>query len=199
MSDEQTRALVPRGEVGLASTRPPDDYERKFMRGKGLMLARDKARMPRALSAMIGAAALGAAGAALAGGGALIGGLLAAGALTFTWLSMSVLRVAVSEGVVHVQYGLFGPEIPVAAIEHAERYEYKWIQYGGWGIRRGWNGEWMYNVPGDEGHAVRIVWRDAKGRRRTTCIGSKNADTIFAAIQKARMAIGEGHRPALKP
>ena len=180
----------------MALQRPADDYERKFMAGRGAMLLRDRAKMPRGLSALIGLGALGAAGAALAGGGAIVGGLLAAGALTFTWLSLSVLRVAVSEGTVHIQYGLFGPEIPVASIEHVERYEYNWVQYGGWGIRRGWNGEWMYNVPGDGGHGVRIVWRDSKGRRRTTCIGSRNADQIYGAIVQARAT---ARTPSLPP
>lgn len=196
-SDDQ-KSLAVRDDVALARVRATDDYERKFMPGKGMMLHRARARMPRGLSVLIGLSAIGFAGLAAAGGAAVLGGLLGAGALMMTWLSMSVLRVAVSEGTVHIQYGLFGPQIPVAAIDHVERFQYHWTRYGGWGIRRAWGGEWMYNVPGDGGNAVRIVWTDAKGRRKTTCIGSKDADTIYAAIVNARGAMGRV-APALTP
>lgn len=187
MAEDKQRALAVRGDAAIAPrSNPQDDYERKFMPGKGMMLHRAKAKMPRVFTALMGLGAVGMAATALAGGGAIIGGLLGAGAMLLTWTSLSVLRVAVSEGTVHVQYGIFGPEIPVAAIEHVERFQYNWMRYGGYGIRRGWNGEWMYNVPGDGGNAVRIVWRDSKGRRKTTCIGTRDADTVYRAIVKAR-------------
>ncbi len=196
---EDERALAVRGESGLALRAPADPYEKKFMPGKGMILARDRARMPRSLSVLMGLSVLGVAGMAAAGGAAIVGGILTAGALAFTWLSMSVLRVAISEGTVHIQYGLFGPEIPIAAIEHVERFQYEWTKYGGWGIRRAWGGEWMYNVPGDGGNAVRIIWRDAKGRRHSTCIGSKNADGLYQAIVSARRALGGTTPPSLAP
>lgn len=43
-----------------------------------------------------------------------------------------------------VPYGVFGPEIPVAAIELCEATTYDWKKFGGRGIRRGGAREWLY-------------------------------------------------------
>jgi hypothetical protein len=110
---------------------------------------------------------------------------LALPVVALLWLMFSVLRVTVSAGSVKVQYGFFGPEIPIAAIESAEATSYDWKRFGGWGIRRGIGGEWIYNMPGDGGRAARIVWRDAKGRRRVVLIGSPRAEALAAAVQGA--------------
>ena len=44
-----------------------------------------------------------------------------------------------------------------SSIESATAVDYKWTRYGGWGIRRGRDGEWLYNMPGDGGKAVRCL------------------------------------------
>ena len=58
-----------------------------------------------------------------------------------------------SERAVKIQFGLFGPTIPMEAIVNAEAISYDWKKFGGWGIGYS-RGEWMYNVPGDGGRAV---------------------------------------------
>src|SRR5690606_24744972 len=119
--------------------------------------------------------------------------------VALVWLLFAVLRVTVSEGQVNVQYGLFGPKIPIAAIEAAEIVEFDWKRVGGWGIRRSFAGEWIYNMPGDGGRLVRIVWRDLRGRRRVTQVGSPRADELLRQIQGAQKALPPGARaPALK-
>src|SRR5690606_17216819 len=120
--------------------------------------------------------------------GMLVGAILAPGGwmgaavtvpvMFLLWTLFSVLRVTVSEGAVNIQYGLFGPKIPIGAIESAEATTYHWAKFGGWGIKRSLDGEWIYNMPGDQGRAVRIVWRDARGRRRVTWIGSRENQAI---------------------
>lgn len=187
----------PKDLVPVAETRA-DLYERKFMPGQGVVLYRDKARAGWPLYAIFGLSTLAMLGSAAASGAWLTVALVLP-LVALLCLLFSVLRVTVSEGSVKVQYGLFGPEIPIAAIESAEATRYDWKRFGGWGIRRGRGGEWIYNMPGDGGNAARIVWRDGRGKRRVTLIGSKRAETLAAAVQRARTALPAGvERKALK-
>ena len=181
-------AREPTDLVPVAETRGADLYERKFMAGQGMVLHRDKHRAGWPLQVIFGLAMLAMVGSAAASGAWLVLPV-ALPIVALLWLMFSVLRVTVSAGSVKVQYGLFGPEIPIAAIEAAEATSYDWKRFGGWGIRRGIGGEWIYNMPGDGGRAVRIVWRDAKGRRRVTLVGSPRAEVLAAAVQGARVAL----------
>jgi len=174
--------------VPVTANRPPDPYERKFMAGQGTVLYRDKHRAPWPLHAIMGASALAVIVAAVATG-ELISLAIGLPVLAIVWLLFSVLRVTVSAGTVNVQYGLFGPEIPMAAIESAAATTYDWKKFGGWGIRRSRDGEWIYNMPGDGGRAVRIVWRDRRGRRVVTLIGSPQHEQLAAQIHGARAAL----------
>ena len=185
----------PKALVRVEEARLPDAYEQKFMAGEGVVLYRDKRRAPWPLHALLGAAGLAVVAGSVASG-ELLGLAIALPVLALVWVLFSVLRVTVSAGMVTVQYGLFGPEIPVAAIELCEATTYDWKKFGGWGIRRSRQGEWIYNMPGDGGHAARIVWRDRKGRRRVTLIGSRHADQLASKIKGARAALPGGHTPA---
>lgn len=164
--------------------RPPDPYEQNYMPGEGVVLYRERRRAPWQLHGLF---------AAIAGSYALLGlvqpwALVALPALLMVWLLFAVLRVTVSEGHVNVQYGLFGPRIPVSAIESAELIHYDWKGYGGWGIRRPGERVWAYNMPGEGGQAVRIVWHDARGQR-TTVIGSPDAARLAEHVARARRAV----------
>ena len=176
-------------EVGRA----PDLYERAYMPGEGTVLYRDKRAAPWQMHTLF---------AAIAGLYGLLAvvqpwALVALPFLLVLWLLFAVLRVSVSEGHVNVQFGLFGPRIPIAAIESAELISYDWKGYGGWGIRRPGERVWAYNMPGDGGQAVRVVWHDAQGQR-TTVIGSSHAERIVEAIAAAREASpAGGERAAL--
>jgi hypothetical protein len=174
--------------------RVPDEYESEYMRGEGMVLYRDKSRARWPLHALFGTAMLLTAATAFSGPGAWVGTALTMPFLAITWLLFSVLRVTVSEGHVNVQYGLFGPKIPIAAIESAEAVEYDWKQFGGWGIRVNSKREWMYNMPGDRGRAVRITWRDRKGKRKVTYVGSLAHERLARQIEHAR-TLGPAHTP----
>ena len=191
-------ASEPKDLVPIEAATQADLYERKYMAGEGVVLFRDKSRAPWPLHALfLGLmAAMTVASVATA---APVGALVGAPLLAIVWLFFSVLRVTVSEGAVNVQYGLFGPKIPIAAIESAEPVTYDWKRFGGWGIKRSLAGEWIYNMPGDGGHAVKIVWRDAKGRRRTTLIGSRQSTQLAAQIGRAQAALPPGPRATALP
>jgi len=106
--------------------------------------------------------------------------------LATTWLLFSVRRVTVTGRHVHVQYGVIGPKIPLDAIDEVEALPFDIKRPGGWGIHYV-RGEWVYGMPGDEGRAVRIVWRDAKGRRKVIVLGNRDPETLAAAIERARV------------
>jgi hypothetical protein len=190
-------ASEPKDLVPIEAGRTPDLYEREYMPGEGVVLYRDKRRAPWQVQALFGFAGLAVLGSVLASGQlwALAIGLPP---LIIAWLLFAVLRVTVSEGHVNVQYGLFGPRIPIAAIAATEPVKYTWTTYGGWGIRYAGKRSWMYNMPGDGGHAVRITWHDHRGRRTTT-IGSRHAPELIRAIHQAQKSLPAGAAPSALP
>ena len=195
--EDREQSLARRDQVAAAApVATVDPYERQYMKGEGLVLYRDKQRTPWLLTAAIAAAGLGMLVPVFLGqAGAWIGAVVGLPILFLVLMLFAVLRVTVSQGKVQVQYGLFGPTIPISAIEAVAPTEYAWTRFGGWGIRRGPDGSWLYNMPGDQGRAVRIEWRDAKGRRRVTLIGSKNHLELANTIEKARRALRAADGP----
>lgn len=188
--DDEERALARRDETGVVTA---DAYEREYMKGEGLVLYRAKQRTPWQMTALLGGAGVASLLPLFMGApGAWLTAAITLPMLFLLWVLMGVLRVTVSQGVVDVQYGLFGPKIPITAILAVAPTEYKWTTVGGWGIRRGPGGSWVYNMPGDGGRAVRIEWRDAKGRRKVTLVGSRNHHELFKAIESARRALPAG-------
>jgi hypothetical protein len=186
--DGDERALARRDETEVATA---DAYERAYMKGEGLVLYRAKQRSPWQMTALLAAVGVVSMWPLVLGApGAWVSTAITLPILFLIWVLMGVLRVTVSQGTVDVQYGLFGPKIPITAIEAAAPTEYKWTTVGGWGIRRGPGGSWVYNMPGDGGRAVRIEWRDAKGRKKVTIIGSRNNHELFKAIEQARRSLG---------
>ena len=175
--------------VALAVPEPSglDPYEQKYMTGQGAVLHRAKRPAPKWLQLVTGSMAIAGLGMLLTP--AWVSGLVLVPLGIVMWALLSVLRLTVSEGAVNVQYGLFGPTIPTASIERAEAISYNWTKFGGWGIRRSLDGEWMYNMPGDGGRAVRIVWRDAKGKRVVTNIGLPDPEAAVRAIAQARRVL----------
>lgn len=192
MSDDHQLAKLEPG-------RTPDSYESEYMRGEGMVLYRDKTRSPWQLHAICGTVAAMMIAAAIAAPAAWVGSAFGLLLIGFLWVLFSVLRVTVSEGHVNVQLGLFGPKIPIAAIESVEALEYDWKQFGGWGIRLNSKGEWMYNLPGDGGRAVRLVWRDRKGRRKVTYVASRQSEQLAATIERARAALPAAKLPGALP
>lgn len=190
---DEPGALVPREPEAA------DAYERTYMAGHGAVLHRGKRPAPMWMQLLTGSMAI--TGAIMLATPAWATGLVFVPVGLILWSLFSVLRYTVSEGAVKIQYGLFGPTIPTAAIESAEAVDYDWKKFGGWGIRRSLDGEWMYNMPGDHGRAIRIVWRDG-ATRKVTLVGTPSPEPGVAAIEAARRALppaAGGPQPALPP
>ena len=192
---DNSHSLVP-----VDPARPPDLYEQRYMAAEGTVLYRHKHSAPWQLHAIFATAMVAVFGSALAVGGVVGGaGGIAVGVpmLSLVWILSSVLRVSVSEGHVNIQYGLFGPQIPISGIEQAALIQYDWRRIGGGrGIKSSLAGEWIYNLPVDGGRAVRIVWRDARGKRRAVHVGSPRAEDLLQQIGRARRALPSGVSPA---
>ena len=60
--------------------------------------------------------------------------------LFLVWVLFSALRISLTSKEVHVQYGLFGPRIPIEASASCEACGDDWKLYGGSGIRYGHDG-----------------------------------------------------------
>ena len=112
------------------------------------------------------------------------------------WILFAVLRTVVTSEALHVQFGIWGPKIPIADVVEVEAVSYNWKKYGGFGIRKATDGSWLYNMVGDGGHAVKVRWRDG-GKEKVTLIGSKEAGSIVAAVQKAQAESGDRVAPAV--
>jgi hypothetical protein len=193
VSDEET-ALAKRDDAG---PRVPDAYAREFMdKDGGALLHHARRPAPKFLQALLGLPAL--MGLVMLATPAWVTGLWMVPLGVLMWALFSVLRVSVTEQHLHVQYGLFGPKIPVNAIESAEAVDYNAMKFGGWGIKRSLDGEWIYNMPGDGGRALKVVWRDGKGKQRTTYIGMPQPEPAAAAVAQAQRALPPGEdTPAL--
>lgn len=168
-----------------------DPYERDYMSGRGATLYREKMVGRRAWDAALLSPALltGATAATLAATGAApVAGMVAMTAVTalptaMLWLLFRTLRVTVTTEQVHIQFGLWGPEIPVEAIVDAQAVEYDWRRYGGFGIKYR-DGTWIYNMIGDDKKAVQITWVE-DGKERTTLVSSGDPATLAGAIREA--------------
>jgi hypothetical protein len=184
MSEEQK----PRQKLRIAaedSTATPDPYEARYMGGPGGVLHRERIRAPLAYHALILAPLLIVLVSSIATG-QLLPLAITLPLILLLWVLFAVLRITVSRDQVHIQYGVFGPRIPVASIEEARAIDYDWSRFGGWGIRRGRDGAWAYNMMGDAGRAVQIVWRDERGSRHTHLVSSPEPERLAASIQAAR-------------
>ncbi|NVB42928.1 hypothetical protein G6O69_34220 [Pseudenhygromyxa sp. WMMC2535] len=126
-----------------------------------------------------------------------LGLLLSAGVLLLS-LFFAVLRIKVTPEFIDVHYGLLGPKIPLEAIETVEAVTHGRDSWLRWGISPLSRGEWLYSIAGDEGRAVKIVWRDAGGRRRTHYLGSPDHQALASSIRAAqRLALEDKDLHAL--
>ena len=92
------------------------------------------------------------------------------------------LRVTITAKGIRFGYYLLSKQFKYADILNAEVFRYQLGDYLGWGIRKGTDGSIMYNVPGDQGIAVKIVVREAD-QRRVYAFSARRPEVICKQIQ----------------
>ncbi len=105
--------------------------------------------------------------------------------LLLVWILFMFLRVTVTPDALHVQLGLFGPNIAMGEITSATVAKYEALKYGGWGIRMGLDGSIAYSLPGHGGKGVAVTFTK-KGKERKMFVTCPNPEEIVTAIDKAR-------------
>lgn len=183
------------GELELAQSRPrsPDSYEEAFM-NSGTIAHRDKIVAPWWLHAILGFSTVAAAAgsiAAVADGAPLFLPFVMIAMAAFVWANSYALRIAVTADKVLLQYGLFGPRIPVEDIVFCEAQAYNAMtKYGGWGIKYSLHdGSWAFNMPGDDGTGVMIHYKTRLGIRKVF-VSSHHPNVLAESINAARKAKG---------
>ncbi len=190
MSDDE-----PKLAGGDLQAPAPDPYEAKYMSGPDGALYFAKIRAPRFFHLLFLLPLLVSTGSALVVHAPLLVSIFSALPLFLVWILFSALRISVTSKEVHVQYGLFGPRIPIEAIESCEACAYDWKQYGGWGIRYGRDGTVAYNMLGDGGRAVRISYKKGE-KTKKVLLAARDPERLATAIQQARaMALTGGALP----
>ncbi|MCC6526316.1 MAG: hypothetical protein IT373_26960 [Polyangiaceae bacterium] len=186
-------------------SRDTDDYAKKFMAGESA-LGSSRVRMPGWFFGLMGGLALltlvaGIATLATAGLAGLVPILFSLPLLVVVTLLFSHVRVTVSAAQLVVQYGLFGPKVPLERITHVSAEAYDWKKFGGWGIKWSRDGTTAYSVPGGNGRVVRVHYLDPKGKEKKVVVSVDDADGMAAAIQLARAGrtAGTGVRVAAEP
>lgn len=117
--------------------------------------------------------------------------LLAFALAAFIIAMMVTLRVTVTRDDVAVQYGVFGPKIPIESIIECKAENYSLMKYGGYGIRLSpIDGSWAFNMLGDKGKAVRIHYKKKSGGIRKILIASHHHHMLADAINRQRLAHG---------
>jgi hypothetical protein len=96
-------------------------------------------------------------------------------------LCFARLRIEVSDRTVRFRFGPFGPTLDVRAIRSADAVPYRWVAFGGWGVRLGRiSGQWVraYSVP-----FVRtgVALEVSSGRRYY--VSSRHAEALASAIR----------------
>jgi hypothetical protein len=173
----------------MADAPPPplDEYERKYM-GGSTPLARSRVAVPLWMHVFLGGVTLFLLATGVAALPQTILPLLIVPLFALLWLFLMFLRVTVTPEAVHIQYGVFGPRIPMSAITDVRAETYQPIEYGGWGIKHRSGGGWAYSVPGGEGRGILVTYRTKRGRERQVFASSDRPDELVAAIAKARGA-----------
>lgn len=119
-----------------------------------------------------------------------VGAMIAFGlAMMVLGVAVGVLCIVVTKKAVHVKYGLWGPTIPLEAIQSCRVTDYDWTEFGGWGMRRGRNNAWAY-VP-KSGPVVEVKYLE-DGKTKRVLIGASDAASTAQAIEAARTNVRVG-------
>lgn len=167
----------------------PDEYEAEYMPGGGQVLHRSKivarrmALLMTALGVLMGVLAL----VSFFNAPLVAAVTLSLGSLVmlFVGIGLSVMRTKVTSEELHVQYGLWGPRVPIDSITACNVVPYDWKEFGGWGIKRSRAGVWSY-TPTLVDRVVSVSWTDERGKNKRAVFAAEDPEAVAAAIRRAR-------------
>jgi len=106
-----------------------------------------------------------------------------AASLLFVFFSFRRLRIAVSDEELRFAFGILRKSLPLAAIQSCETKRYRWLTYGGWGIRYALGGRRAWSMPGVPGGVEVTV---AEGTRVRRYFVSSRSPELLAEAVRAR-------------
>lgn len=100
----------------------------------------------------------------------------------FLLINFTNLSVSVADRGIEFRYGLFGKSLTWGQITAAEASDYRWITYGGWGIRFSTKGRRAWSQLGVKRGVVIEV--DEGGNSRRYFVSSKRADELAIVLNR---------------
>ena len=106
---------------------------------------------------------------------------LGAALFVFSFVSFRRLRIAVNDDEMRFAFGMLRKTLPLAAIQPVEAKRYRWLTYGGWGIRHALGGRRAWSMPGvPEGVEITV----AEGTRvRRYFVSSRSPELLAEAVR----------------
>jgi hypothetical protein len=108
--------------------------------------------------------------------------LFAAALLVISLLSFRRLRICVDDRAVRFNFGLLRKSLPLENIQASEAKGYRWLTYGGWGIRYARGGRRAWSMPGVPGGVEFTVAEGTKVRRYF--VSSRYPELLAAAARE---------------
>lgn len=176
-----------------------DEFESKHMPTSGRLLRREK-QVQRYHWVFLVLAAVFAIGTGMALASPMplapaLATLLPTIVMLFLWVTLSVLRVHLTEQELLVRLGPFGPRIPLDQIETCRTVRRAPGVYRGGGVKLGADGMWTYTymMSRDHEELVDIVFRDGEKRKRLV-MTSEDPAALVRDIEEARASVRQGDR-----
>ena len=91
------------------------------------------------------------------------------------------LRIEVSEEAVSIGFGIVRKTLPLSNIQNCETQKYRWLTYGGWGIRYATGGRRAWSMPGVP-DGVEMTVKEGKQVRRYFA-SSRSPELLTAAVR----------------
>jgi hypothetical protein len=105
-----------------------------------------------------------------------------AGALLLaSFVSFRRLRIEVGQTAVRFRFGLFRRSLPLVGVQACEVRRYRWLTYGGWGVRFATGGRRAWSMPGAAEGVEITVAEGTKVRRYF--VSSRSPELLAEAVR----------------
>ncbi len=102
--------------------------------------------------------------------------------LVYMLVSFTSMVITVTDREIAFAIGVFRKKLPFVSIKSATAADYRWTQFGGWGVRWGFRGKRAWNLPGVK-RGVNVAVTE-HGQQRTYFISSRTPDDLAKAVQE---------------